>query len=99
MTQILWRSAASLAHAGLGELDLADRLSVEAIEVASTTDSMDSADAWEARARVLVLLDRKADAMAAAKRARELHVAKGAVNLIRRIDQLATEIEAGPIPG
>jgi class 3 adenylate cyclase len=99
VTQILWRSAASLAHAGLGELDLADRLSVEAIEVASTTDSMDSADAWEARARVLVLLDRKADAMAAAKRARELHVAKGAVNLIRRIDQLVTEIEAGPIPG
>jgi hypothetical protein len=91
VTQIVWRSAAALAQLGLGNLKDADTLSREAIEWAVQTDSMDAADAWEARAKVLVALGRQAEAIETARRARELHVAKGAVNLVRRMDRFLAE--------
>jgi tetratricopeptide (TPR) repeat protein len=87
VTQMLWHAAAGLAHAQLGNLEPADRLTAEAVEVARTTDSVSAADAWEARARVLSMLGRRDEMLEAAARARELHVAKGSVNFIRRVDE------------
>jgi hypothetical protein len=93
-TQIMWRSAAGIAESQLGHPDTADLLTTEAVALAAETDSMDDADAWEARAHVLRALGRRPEMLEAASRARELHAAKGAVNLIRRVDQLLADSEA-----
>jgi hypothetical protein len=92
VSQILWRAAAGVAKAHLGEGEEADRITREAIDVAEGTDSMDAGTEWEARATVLTVLGRTAEARSAALRARELYGLKGAVNLIRRVDaMLASE--------
>jgi DNA-binding transcriptional ArsR family regulator len=91
VTQILWRMAEGLAKAHLGDLDTADRLTAEALEVASATDSINAADAWEARARVLWKLGRRDEMLEAAARARELHAQKGAVNFLKRLDEFLAE--------
>lgn len=92
VTQLLWRVAAALAHAQLGHLDEAERLSAEALEVANETDSLNAADAYEVRARVLELLGRRDEMLDAATRARELHAAKGSVNFLRRLDAFLAEL-------
>ena len=94
VTQILWRIAEALAQGRLGNLQEADRLSAGAVAVAAETDSLSAADAWEARARVLALLGQRSEMLEAAAKARELHVAKGAVNFIRRVDRFLAEQEA-----
>jgi class 3 adenylate cyclase len=99
VTQILWRIAEGLAQAQLGNLEEADRLSVAALAVAAKTDSLSAADAWEARARVLALLGRRSEMLEAAAKARELHVAKGAVNFISRLDRFLAEQEAAAPAG
>jgi hypothetical protein len=91
VTQILWRTGAGLANARLGNLELADRLSSEAVEVAATTDSISAADAWESRARVLDILGRREQMVQAARRARELHAAKGSVNFLRRLHEFLSD--------
>jgi len=99
VTQIIWRAAAGMAQGQLGRLDEADRLTAEAVEVAAHTDSLSSADAWEARARVLAMLGRRPEMLDAAAKARELHVAKGSVNFVRRLDRFLAEQEAAtPAP-
>jgi ATP/maltotriose-dependent transcriptional regulator MalT len=99
VTQIIWRIAAGLAQAKLGNLEQADRLTADAIDWAAKTDSLSAADAWEARARVLAMLGRRAEMLEAAGRARELHAAKGSVNFVRRVDLFLAEQEAGaPAP-
>jgi class 3 adenylate cyclase len=97
VTQMLWRFAAALAHAQLGNLAEADRLSGEAVEVASKTDSLNAADAYEVRARVLSMLGRAEEMREAATRARELHAAKGSVNFLRRLDRFLAEVGAAPV--
>jgi class 3 adenylate cyclase len=87
VTQILWRIAAGLAQGQVGNLEEADTLTAAALDAAAKTDSLSAADAWEARAYVLALLGRRDEMVEAAARARELHVAKGAVNFIRRVDR------------
>jgi tetratricopeptide (TPR) repeat protein len=95
VTQIIWRIAAGLAQAKLGNLEQADRLTADAIDWAAKTDSLSAADAWEARARVLAMLGRRGEMLEAAGRARELHAAKGSVNFVRRVDLFLAEQEAG----
>jgi hypothetical protein len=94
VTQILWQAAAGLAQGQLGNLEEADRLSAGALASAADTDSLTSADAWEGRARVLAMLGRRSEMLKAAAKARELHITKGAVNFIRRLDRFLAELEA-----
>ncbi|HYN68873.1 MAG TPA: adenylate/guanylate cyclase domain-containing protein [Candidatus Eisenbacteria bacterium] len=93
-TQLLWRVAAGLAQGQLGNLGEADRLTAEALALAAEIDSVSVADAWEARARVLWMLGRRAEMLEAATRARELHAAKGSVNFLRRLDRFLADIGA-----
>ena len=88
VSQILWRAAAGVAKARVGEADEADRITSEAIEIAEGTDSLDISVAWEARATILSIRGRPAEARSAALRARELYAAKGTVNAIRRVDAM-----------
>jgi len=96
VTQILWQASAGLAHGQLGNLEEADRLSAGAVAEAAETDSLTAADAWEGRARVLAMLGRRSEMLEAAAKARELHVAKGAVNFISRLDRFLAEHEVAP---
>jgi len=91
VTQILWRAAKSVALARLGETEEADRISAEGIDIAEGTDSFDAETAWLARATVLTTLGRRAEAVAAATRSRDLCVQKGFVNGIRRAEALLAE--------
>jgi class 3 adenylate cyclase len=91
VSQILWRSAESLVLARRGTAEDADRVSLEAVAVADTTDSLDAGTAWHARAIVLSLLGRGREASQAAAQARALYVAKGSVNAVRRVEAMITE--------
>jgi class 3 adenylate cyclase len=84
VTQMLWREAKGLVLARRGELEDADRITRECVEIADTTDSMDVAMASLARAQVLVLLGRHEEAMDAARRSKEVCERKGWVSGIRR---------------
>jgi hypothetical protein len=46
VTQILWRSAEAVVLARQGQADEAERVSREAVEIAGTTDSLDTGTAW-----------------------------------------------------
>jgi len=85
-------TAAGLAQGQLGNLEEADRLSAEAVDVAEQTDSLSAADSWEVRAPVLWMLGRRDDMVQAATGARELHVAKGSVNFLRRLDRFLADV-------
>ncbi|MEA2673354.1 MAG: hypothetical protein QOI92_546 [Chloroflexota bacterium] len=91
VTQFVSQAAAGLAQAQIGNAEEADRLSADAVAVASKTDSMSAADAWEARARVLAILGRRSEMIEAAAKARELNLAKHAVNFISRLDRFLQE--------
>jgi tetratricopeptide (TPR) repeat protein len=86
VTQLLWRMAKGLVLARRGELDEADRITRECVEIADATDSMDVGTAWLVRAQVLVMLGRRDEAMEAARRSRELYALKGWVSGIRRAE-------------
>jgi class 3 adenylate cyclase len=88
VTQILWRAAESVVLARRGEGVEADRISLEGVRIADATDSWDAGTAWYARAQVLSILGRRTEAVDAARRSREVYVAKGFVNGIRRVDAL-----------
>ena len=95
VTQMIWRNAAGLANAELGNLAEADRITAEGIAVAERTDSLSAADAWEARARVLAIVGRADEMRRAAERARELHARKGSVHFLRRLDEFLATADAG----
>jgi class 3 adenylate cyclase/tetratricopeptide (TPR) repeat protein len=80
ISQVLWRAVEAVARARRGEHDAADHLSVESLDIASRTDGIGGADAWLARAEVLHLGGRLAEARAAALEARATYAAKGFVN-------------------
>jgi hypothetical protein len=92
------QASAGLAHGQLGNLEEADRLSAGAVAEAAETDSLTAADAWEGRARVLAMLGRRSEMLEAAAKAHELHVAKGAVNFISRLDRFLQEQGVAPPP-
>ena len=56
------------------------------MEIADATDSVDAGMAWLARAHVLAILGRRAEAMDAARRARELYARKGWVMGIQQAE-------------
>ncbi len=91
VTQILWRAAASVVLARRGEVREADRVSAEGVAIADGTDSHDAGTAWLARAQVLSILGRPAEASEAARRSKEIWSAKGFVNGIRRAEALIVE--------
>jgi predicted Zn-dependent protease len=66
----------------------ADRISRECVDIADGTDSMDAGTAWLARAEVLAIAGRRAEAAEAAERARDLYAKKGWVSAIRRAEAL-----------
>jgi len=88
VTQILWRIGEGVVRARVGEVELADRLTLEATDIADSTDSLDAGSAWLARAMVLTTHGRRAEGTAAARRARELFAAKGFVTALRRVDAI-----------
>jgi hypothetical protein len=88
VTQIFWRAAECIVLARRGEAEDADRISAEGINVAAGTDSFEAGTAWLARAMVLSILGRRAEATEAARRAREHYAAKGFVNGVRRAEAL-----------
>jgi len=93
VTQLVWRTAAGLAQGQLGHLTEADRLTAEAVAIATETDSLSAADAWEARARVLHMLGRRDEMLQAAARARDLHALKGSVNFLRRLERFLADAD------
>jgi len=58
---------------------------------ADGTDSFDAGTAWLARAMVLSMLGRGAEAVEAARRSRELYAAKGFVDGVRRAEALIVD--------
>jgi tetratricopeptide (TPR) repeat protein len=88
VTQLTWRAAAGTVHARRGELDQADELTRQAVEIADQTDFLEVGAAYIARAEALAALDRRDAAVAAAGHARQLYVRKGYVKAIRRVDAL-----------
>ncbi len=83
VSQILWRAVASTVLARRGELDEADRVSLEGVEIGNETDSGVTGEMWLARAEVLTLAGRRAEALAAAGRSRADYAGKGFVNGVR----------------
>jgi class 3 adenylate cyclase/tetratricopeptide (TPR) repeat protein len=76
--QLLWRTARAKALAARGELAQAEELARQAVELAEGTDFLwDRGDAWFTLAEVLELLDRPAEATAAARAAAAVYEAKG----------------------
>ncbi len=94
VSQILWRRIEGVARARRGEHDEADRLTGEAVALAATTDSIEIANAWLARAEVLQLAGRFAEARAAAADSRTAHAAKGFVHGVRRAEARLAELDA-----
>ena len=88
ITQFLWRAAAGVVLARRGETEEADRITAEGVAIADNTDFFDAGTAWLARAWVLSMAGRTADATEAAHRARKVYAAKGFVNGIRRVETL-----------
>ncbi len=89
LTQILWRSAKSVALARRGQGEEADQVSAEGVGIADRTDdSFDAGSAWLARAQVLSCLGRIDESAIAALRSRELYTVKGFANGIRRAEVL-----------
>lgn len=91
----MWRRVEGVARARRGEVDEADRLSAEAVELAQTTDSVEIAEASLARAEVLQCAGRHEDARAAAAVARSWFAAKGYANGVRRADARLAPLSAG----
>ena len=77
VTQTLWRVSKCIVLARRGDIEEADRISRECVEIADGTDSMDAGTAWLARAEVLGLAGRRQEAADAARRARDLYVSQG----------------------
>jgi len=96
VTQMLWRAAECVVLARRGAAAEADRVSQEAIDIADTTDSLDSGTAWLARAMTLSILGRHAAATDAALHSRGLYAAKGFVNAIRRAEAFITAYGRAP---
>jgi class 3 adenylate cyclase len=84
VTQIQWRSSASVVAARRGDAAEAERLSAEAVAIAADTDSIDTTTAQMARSMVLSLTGREAEAAEPARRAHAFAVAKGMVNVAQR---------------
>ena len=82
------RGGKSVVLARRGDAEDADRISTEGVAIADGTDSFDAETAWLARALVLSILGRRAEAREAASRSRDLFAAKGFVNGIRRAEAL-----------
>ena len=91
VTQILWRASESVVLARRGAAAEADRVSAEGIVAADGTDTFEAGTAWLARAMVLSILHREAEATEAARRAREHYAAKGFLNGVRRAEALIVE--------
>ena len=94
VSQILWRRIEGVARARRGQHDEADRLTGEAVALAATTDSIEIANSWLARAEVLQWAGRFVEARAAAADARSAHAAKGFVNGVRRADARLVALDA-----
>jgi tetratricopeptide (TPR) repeat protein len=88
VTQTLWRAAKCIVLARRGDAAEADRISRECVDIADGTDSMDAGTAWLARAEVLAIAGRRAEAADAARRARDLYARKGWASAIRRAEAL-----------
>jgi tetratricopeptide (TPR) repeat protein len=88
VTQMFSHAAAGVILARRGESEEADRISTEGVQVADTTDAVDAGMAWLARAEVLSILGRRAEAMDAARRARDLYASKGWLMGIQRAEAL-----------
>jgi hypothetical protein len=94
VSQILWRRIEGVGRARRGELDEADRLTAEAVAIASTTDSIEIAEAALARAEVMQLAGRGGEARVAAVDARTWFAAKGFLNGVRRADARLAALDA-----
>jgi class 3 adenylate cyclase/tetratricopeptide (TPR) repeat protein len=88
LTQMLWRQLRAKVLARRGELEAAERLASEAVEIGEPTDALEArADALADLAEVLELADRSDEASAALARALELYRQKG-------VDVSAVRVEA-----
>jgi hypothetical protein len=58
------------------------------VDIADGTDSMDAGTAWLARAEVLGIAGRRAEAADAARRARDLYAKKGWASAVRRAEAM-----------
>jgi class 3 adenylate cyclase/tetratricopeptide (TPR) repeat protein len=93
-TEIGWRVARASALAGRGELEEADRLSSEAVELAEATDDLfHHGQALLRRGEVLALAGKREKARASFEEAIRRYEAKGAVAAIPRARRLISELD------
>jgi class 3 adenylate cyclase/tetratricopeptide (TPR) repeat protein len=93
-TEIEWRVARAGACAGRDELEEADRLSAEAVELAEATDARcNQGEALVRRGEVLALARRRDEARACFEEAIRRYEAKGAIAAIPRARRLISELD------
>jgi tetratricopeptide (TPR) repeat protein len=94
--QVLWRRARAKALAGVGgDIDEAERLSREAVELASATDDLNlHGDALTDLAEILSVCDRSGEAVAAIEEALRLYERKGNLVSSRRARALLDKLGA-----
>ncbi len=105
-SQILWRRARAKIRARRGELAEAEALAREAVELAETTDMLNTqGDTLIALSKVLSLRDRAAEAASALEQAASRFEEKGnevslqhAQTLAREVGQLPTPVGASLLP-
>jgi class 3 adenylate cyclase/tetratricopeptide (TPR) repeat protein len=92
-TQLMWRLTLSRVRAGRGDLQEAERLAREAIDLTHGSDYLHrTSSAWEDLAHVLELSGRKEEAVAALQKALALQEAKGIVVAAARTREALSDL-------
>ena len=94
-TQARWRAAQAKVLARRGELEAAERLALEAVELVEPTDHRElQGDVLMDMAEVFRLASRSEDAVSAARRAQEMYGAKGMIVSAREAETFIEELTA-----
>ena len=100
LSQVLWRTARAKVRAWQGEVEQAEALVREAVELAEHTDLLGTrAAALADLADVLALATRREEALAALGEAVRLYESKGNLTALGRVRARADEVAAGPASG
>jgi ATP/maltotriose-dependent transcriptional regulator MalT len=93
-SQVAWRAVRAGILAGRGELDEADRLSAEAVELVEGTDALvEQGETFVRRGEVLATMGRVGEARAAMEEGIRRFEAKGATAAIPRVRGLLSQLD------
>ena len=97
VSQVLWRSARAKIKAQRGEIEEAQALAREAVEIVETTDLLNTqGDAFSDLAEVLTVAERREDALEALQQASARYESKGNRMSLDRAGRAARELAAKP---